>query len=212
MDILLLEDDKILCESLQEYLEKAGFRVDAVTRGEAVYDLTFEKQYDLYIFDVNVPDISGFEVLRELRNAEDETPAFFITALVDINSITEGFAVGAEDYIKKPFDPQELLLRIQRKYGTDKETILYGNLQYEPQERVLKQDGRVIGLGDVQSNLFHELMTHQGEVVESYTLMDHLEFANANALRVNIAKLKKRLGLEIVNIRGRGYMLEKIRD
>ena len=212
MDILLLEDDKILCESLQEYLEKAGYRVDAVTRGEVVYDLTFEKQYDLYIFDVNVPDISGFEVLRELRNAEDETPAFFITALVDINSITEGFAVGAEDYIKKPFDPQELLLRIQRKYGTDKETILYGNLQYEPQERVLKQDGRVIGLGDVQSNLFHELMTHQGEVVESYTLMDHLEFANANALRVNIAKLKKRLGLEIVNIRGRGYMLEKIRD
>ncbi len=212
MDILLLEDDKILCESLQEYLEKAGYRVDAVTRGEAVYDLTFEKQYDLYIFDVNVPDISGFEVLRELRNAEDETPAFFITALVDINSITEGFAVGAEDYIKKPFDPQELLLRIQRKYGTSKENILYGNLQYEPQERVLKQDGRVIGLGEVQSNLFHELITHQGDVVESYTLMDHLEFANANALRVNIAKLKKRLGLEIVNIRGRGYMLEKIRD
>jgi len=212
MDILLLEDDKILCESLQEYLEKAGYRVDAVTRGEAVYDRTFDKQYDLYILDVNVPDISGFDVLRELRNAEDETPAFFITALVDINSITEGFAVGADDYIKKPFDPQELLLRIQQKYGTSKETILYGNLQYEPQGRVLKQDGRVIGLGEVQSNLFHELITHQGEVVESYTLMDHLEFANANALRVNIAKLKKRLGLEIVNIRGRGYMLEKIRD
>jgi DNA-binding response OmpR family regulator len=212
MDILLLEDDRILCESLEEYLELAGYRVDAVTRGEAVYDLTFEKTYDLYILDVNVPDISGFDVLRALREAGDETPAFFITALVDINSITEGFAVGAEDYIKKPFDPQELLLRIQSKYGTQEHWIIHENLAYDPEARVLKQEGRVMGLGEVQSRLFHELITHVGEVVESYTLMDHLEFANANALRVNIAKLKKRLGLTIVNIRGRGYMLEKIRD
>lgn len=212
MDILLLEDDKILCESLQEYLEKAGYRVDAVTRGEAVYDLTFEKQYDLYILDVNVPDISGFELLRELRNAGDKTPAFFITALVDINSIAKGFAVGADDYIKKPFDPRELLLRIRRKYAEAKEIIYYNNLEYDPKERILKQDGRVIGLGEVQANLFHELITHRGEMVESYILMDYLEFANANALRVNIAKLKKRLGLEIVNIRGRGYMLENLRD
>jgi len=111
MKILLLEDDKILCESLKEFLELEHYLVDVAHRGVEVYDLTFNKNYDLYILDVNVPDTNGFDVLSSLREAGDETPTIYITALTDISSITKGFQVGADDYIKKPFDPEELLIR-----------------------------------------------------------------------------------------------------
>ncbi len=210
MKILLLEDDEILCESLQEYLVSEGFEVDVAHDGEKVYDLTFENRYDLYIFDINVPKENGFDVLKQLKAAEDTTPTIYITALTDINSISKGFALGAEDYIKKPFDPEELVIRIKSKYLRVDETIVYKDLRYEPRTRVLQKGDETIGLGEVQLALFHELITNIGNIVSSYTLLDLLEQPNPNALRVNLAKLKSKLGLEIKNIRGQGYMLEKI--
>lgn len=210
MEILLLEDDQILCDSLKEFLELEGYRVDVAHRGPEVYDLTFTKKYDLYILDVNVPEINGFEVLSALKEAGDETPAIYITALTDINSISQGFAIGAEDYIKKPFDPEELLIRIKRKYQKDDVVMYLNDIVYNPVTRVLQKEGQTIGLGDVQQNIFHTLMIEQNKIVDSYTLMDFLEQPTANALRVNLAKLKNKLGIEIKNIRGQGYMIEKI--
>ncbi len=211
MKILLLEDDEILCESLQEYLESEGFEVDIAHDGEAVYDLTFEKKYDLYIFDINVPKENGFDVLRHLKEANDDTPTIYITALTDINSISKGFALGAEDYIKKPFDPEELVIRIKSKYlKTDERLITYKDIVYDPFTKALQKGGEPVGLGEVQLALFHELITNVGKIVSSYTLMDLLEHPNPNALRVNLAKLKTRLGLKIRNVRAQGYMLEKV--
>ena len=210
MKILLLEDDEILCESLQEYLESEGFEVDIAHDGEKVYDLTFNNQYDLYIFDINVPKENGFDVLQHLKEADDNTPAIYITALTDINSISKGFALGAEDYIKKPFDPEELVIRIKSKYLKNNELIYYKDIVYNPLTRELKKGGKIVGLGEVQMALFHELITNIDKIVNSYTLIDLLEHPNANALRVNLAKLKSKLGLEIKNIRGQGYILEKV--
>ncbi len=211
MKILLLEDDEILCESLQEYLESEGFSVDAVHDGEAVYDMTFENDYDLYIFDINVPKEDGFEVLRQLKDADDDTPTIYITALTDTDSIARGFSLGAEDYIKKPFDPEELVIRIKSRYMRKRdEKILYRELTYDPVTKEVKKDGETIGLGEVQQALFHALITNMGSVVSTYTLLDLLEHPNPNALRVNLTKLKSKLGIEIKNIRGQGYMLEKV--
>jgi DNA-binding response OmpR family regulator len=210
MKILLLEDDEILCESLQEYLECEGFDVDVAHDGEKVYDLTFENRYDLYIFDINVPKENGFDVLKQLKAADDTTPTIYITALTDINSISKGFALGAEDYIKKPFDPEELVIRIKSKYLRQDERIHYRDLVYNPHTRVLQKGGETIGLGEVQSALLHVLITNMDKIVSSYTLLDLLEQPNPNALRVNLAKLKSKLGIEIKNIRGQGYMLEKV--
>ncbi|MDM5263156.1 response regulator transcription factor [Sulfurovum sp. XTW-4] len=210
MRILLLEDDQILCDSLKEFLELEGYTIDVAHRGPEVFDLTFNHAYDLYILDVNVPEVDGFDVLSELKDAGDETPAIYITALTDINSISRGFALGAEDYIKKPFDPEELLIRIKRKYQKEEELICLKDITYNPVTRVLQKSGQTIGLGDVQQNLFHALITSQNKIVESYLLMDFLEQPSANALRVNLAKLKNKLGIEIKNIRGKGYMIEKI--
>ena len=210
MKILLLEDDKILCDSLKDFLELEGYSVDTAHRGPEVFDLTFNKKYDLYILDVNVPDIDGFDVLRSLKEAGDKTPAIYITALTDINSISRGFEIGAEDYIKKPFDPEELIVRIKSKYRREDTLIYYNDISYDPVNRTVKKASEIIGLGEVQLNIFHLLMTQQNKVVDSFVLMDFLEQPNANALRVNIAKLKSKLGLEIRNIRGQGYMIENI--
>ncbi|OQX50525.1 MAG: regulator [Epsilonproteobacteria bacterium 4484_20] len=210
MKILLLEDDKILCASLKDFLELEGYSVDTAHRGPEVFDLTFDRQYDLYILDVNVPDIDGFDVLSSLKDAGDETPAIYITALTDINSITKGFEIGAEDYIKKPFDPEELIVRIKSKYRQEDTLIYCNDISYDPLNRIVKKTSEIISLGEVQLNLFHTLITRQNKIVDSYTLMDFLEQPNANALRVNIAKLKNKLGIEIRNIRGQGYMIENI--
>jgi len=209
--ILLLEDDKILCDSLKEFLEFEGYEVDTAHRGPEVFDLTFKKRYDLYILDVNVPEINGFDVLSSLKDAGDETPAIYITALTDINSISKGFEIGAEDYIKKPFDPEELVIRIKSKYQKKDDVVLHLNdITYNPKTRVLQKAGYTIGLGEVQQNIFHILMMQQNKIVDSYTLMEYLEQPSANALRVNLAKLKSKLGIEIKNIRGQGYMIENI--
>jgi len=210
MQILLLEDDKILCASLKEYLESEGYSVDTAHRGTEVFDLTFSKRYDLYILDVNVPGTDGFDVLSALKEAGDETPAIYITALTDINSISKGFRIGAEDYIKKPFDPEELVIRIKSKYEKPDRMIRIQGLVYDPLNKTVRKEGEIITLGEVQANLFHELVMRSNTVVDSYTLMDFLEQPNANALRVNLAKLKSKLNIEIKNVRGQGYMIENL--
>jgi len=210
MKILLLEDDQILCASLKEFLELEGYTVDVAHRGPEVFDLTFDETYDLYILDVNVPEVDGFDVLSSLKDAGDETPAIYITALTDINSISKGFEIGADDYIKKPFDPEELVIRIKRKYQKEDVLLRLNDIVYNPTTRVLQKDGQTIGLGEVQQNIFHTLMVEQNKIVDSYTLMDFLEQPSANALRVNLAKLKNKLGIEIKNIRAQGYMIESL--
>jgi len=210
MKILLLEDDKILCASLKEYLESEGYSVDTAHRGTEVFDLTFSNTYDLYILDINVPDTDGFDVLSLLKEAGDETPAIYITALTDIASISKGFSIGAEDYIKKPFDPEELVVRIKSKYESAEKYIRVGDLTYDPMQKILYKGDTLVSLGEVQQQIFHALITNLNRVVESYTLMDFLAQSNANALRVNLAKLKNKLGIEIKNIRGQGYMIEKL--
>jgi DNA-binding response OmpR family regulator len=210
MKILLLEDDRILSDSLKEYLEYEGYHVDTAERGSEVYDLTFSQSYDLYIFDVNVPEDNGFEVYRALRESGDTTPVIYTTALTDIGSISHAFEIGAEDYIKKPFDPEELVIRIKSRYDKQGEEIHYQDIVYDPHTKMIRKGTEHIALGKVQQQLFHMLITRQGEVVDTFSLMECLEQPNANALRVNLAKIKSKLDIEIKNIRGQGYMLENI--
>src|SRR3990167_6939665 len=106
--ILLLEDDLVLGQTLVELLVSEGYSVTLAKGGDEAVDATYENRFDLYIFDINVPDINGLELLKSLRDADDKTPTVFISALVDLGSISKAFEVGAEDYIKKPFFPQEL--------------------------------------------------------------------------------------------------------
>ena len=208
MKLLLLEDDQILSETLQIFLMREGYSVDVALDREEAEELTYENKYDLYLFDINLPYDSGLNLLKDLRFAEDNTPTIFITALTDMNSMSQGFALDAIDYIKKPFDPQELLIRLQSKFKN--EIITHKNIEYDKEAQTLKQNGNIIDIGNVQFNLFTTLLSHRDSVVTKDALYECLEHPSNTALRVAITKIKQRLDIEIRNIRGKGYILEAV--
>jgi DNA-binding response OmpR family regulator len=213
MKILLLEDDLILQESLKEFLELEGFIVDCASNEQEVYDKTYENSYDLYIFDINLQDSEdGISILKALKEADDNTPTIFITALTDISTITKAFENGAQDYIKKPFDPEELIIRIKSRFLKEDncEIIKFKDLEYNPVTKELKRNKEIIILTKVQKGIFHDLITNLGKVVDIEKLLNNLEHSSTNALRVNLNKIKNRLDIEIKNIRGQGYMIEKV--
>jgi DNA-binding response OmpR family regulator len=208
--ILLLEDDEVLGSTILEILQDAGYSVDLVKDGEEAATLSFDNNYDLYIFDINVPEIDGIELLKDLRHAGDDTPTIYITALSDLDSITKAFDAGAEDYLKKPFFPQELLLRVDSRLKNHKQNIItYKLIKYYPDTKEVYKDGKIISLGTVQIRLFDSLMHNIGKLTLKETLLDLLDQPSNTALRVAMAKLKQKLEIDITNVRGQGYILEK---
>ncbi len=208
MKLLLLEDNQILSETLEHFLQREGYEVDVALTMEEAEDLTFENKYDLYLLDINLPEGSGLELLEALRHAEDYTPTIFITALTDMSSIAEGFKLGAIDYIKKPFDPEELLIRLKAKFKND---ILYcQDVEFDQEAQVLRKDGEIIDIGNVQYKIFTKLLQECGTVVTKEVLFEALGHTSDTALRVAITKIKQRLSVDIKNIRGKGYIIEKI--
>lgn len=145
MKILLLEDDQILGETLELFLTQEQYQVHWVTGIEEAEEVTFRECFDLYLFDINLPEGNGLTFLKDLRYAEDTTPTIFITALTDMHSMAKGFDLGALDYIKKPFDPEELLIRIGAKFRDT--AVSYGNIEYLPSSQTIRLDGKVIDLG-----------------------------------------------------------------
>lgn len=207
--ILLLEDDVALAETLQELLEESGYRVDMVHNGNDAIDASYDNRYDLYVFDINVPDMNGLELLESLRSADDTTPAIFISALVDLNSISKAFSIGADDYLKKPFFPEELLIRVNAKLSQKNQDIIYKNLRYSVEKKELYKDEEILSLGAVQECLCDLFMQNIGNVLDKSILMECLINPSDSALRVALNKFKHLTGLNIKNIRGIGYILEK---
>jgi len=204
--ILLLEDDHILLETVEELLEIHDYRVDIAQNGDEVLDLTFNNNYALYIFDINVPKINGFKLIELLRKADDFTPVIYISALTDIKSITTGFSLGAVDYLKKPFHPQELILRVKNILN-QKKNIEYKNIQFQ-NNRIFKNGNEII-LTNIQHNIFVLLIQNIGRVVKNNEFYEVLGNDSNNALRFHINRLRKILEIDIKNIRGVGYILEK---
>ncbi|MBL1243291.1 MAG: response regulator transcription factor [Sulfurimonas sp.] len=207
--ILLLEDDYELAETIKELLEESSYSVDMVYTGNDAVDYSYDNKYDLYVFDINVPDMTGIALLESLRSVDDNTPAIFISALVDMNSIAKAFDVGADDYIKKPFFPQELLIRVNAKFTQKSQTIIYKDLEYFSNTKELYLNGSIVSLGEVQESLCDIFMNNIGNVLDKSILMDCLVKPSDTALRVALNKLKQTTMLPIKNIRGVGYILEK---
>jgi len=205
--ILLLEDDPTLAKSLVRYLSAHGFSVDWVKNGEEALDFCYDNCYDLYLFDINVPLINGSDLLLSLREAGDETPTLLISALIDIGSITKGFRAGADDYIKKPFDPEELLVRIHAKTSYRQKNIVFRDFEIDPLNQILYYQGVVLELGMVQNSILRTLIQNYPNPVSKAILFDLLEKPSSLALRVNISKIKSRVNIEIKNIRGVGYKI-----
>lgn len=205
--LLLLEDDPNLSKTLIKYLNQHGYEVDWAKNGEEAVDLSYEHSYDLYLFDINVPLMNGVDLLSYLRKAEDFTPAIIISAQVDIDSVTKGFMAGADDYVKKPFDPEELLVRIKAKTSVLKETLTLRGYVLDLNTQTLIYKNDPVYMGDVQKKILIKLLMNHPNPAIKDELMDCLEKPTDLALRVNMAKLKKSIMLEITSVRGVGYKI-----
>ncbi len=210
MKILLLEDDTILSQTMLQILEQENYEVTLVNDGEEVLSATYDDKFDLYLFDINVPLLNGMDTLKLLRQADDNTPTFFITALIDIKSTLEGFNCGCDDYIKKPFDLDELLARIQAILKRKNPVIQYQDITFDLLENRVLKDNKEVALGNVEKEIFSLLIRNIDITVNKSTFFDYMNKPSDTALRVVISKLKKLLDLNISNTKGIGYKLEKL--
>jgi len=210
MKILVLEDDKLFNDTLEDFLEEEGFEVTTALDPYSALDRTYEQKFDLYLFDVNLPYEIGFSLLKQLRDAGDLTPSMFLTSRNDKISLTKGFDVGADDYMKKPIDLDELLLRINAllRRQTRVEKMSLGKYELDIRAKELRLDAEVIKLGGKSIDLLLLLVERKGEVVSLQGIENHLwhtnEESSAGAVRVYMTSLKKHFP-NIENIRGVGY-------
>jgi len=209
--ILLLEDDSILAESLIELLEIEDFKITHVKNGEEVLEVTFENKFDIFLFDVNVPFLNGFELLKNLRDSGDTTPAIFLTALSDVESLAKGFDVGADDYIKKPFDFDELLIRIRailkKQYHSYSHQVEFKGFMFDTNTNELSRDGNFIPLAPYELKLVQLFFKNINKTLTKDYILQELSYdkeMSDGALRVHINKLRK-ISFPIVTLKGVGY-------
>ena len=212
--ILLLEDDLLLGETLEDLLDEAGYAVHWCKNGQEALDASFNSKFDLYIFDINVPLINGLTLLSELRSADDTTPAIYLTSHQEKSIMQEGFKNGADDFIKKPFDSDELLLRIEavlrRSKGRKGECV--GSLCVDAERSVIYENKAELTLSKKEYTLLSLLVESEGKTVSKEMIIDALwpssRSVSDGSIRVLINRLKQELSsVEIQNVRGIGYRL-----
>ncbi len=214
--ILLLEDDVTLNETVAEYLEDNGYDVKGVYDGEEALNLMYEKSFDLFILDVNVPFVDGFTLLKERRESDDKTPAIYITSLNSMESLEQGYQSGADDYIRKPFALKELLLRVEsilkRGYFHNNEEKLKidGDIEFDINSGTLYKEGDEVPLNQKELKLLKLFLQNRKEPVTHekihQTLWDYDETVSEDSLRTYIKNLRKIIGKErIVSIKKLGY-------
>ena len=220
--ILLCEDDENLGMLLREYLQAKGYIADLFPDGDADYKAFLKNKYDICVFDVMMPKKDGFTLAQEVRNANAEIPIIFLTAKTLKEDILEGFKLGADDYITKPFSMEELTFRVEailrRVRGKkNRETNVYkiGKFTFDIQKQILAVNGEQTKLTTKESELLSLLCSHANDVLNRdfalKTIWIDDNYFNARSMDVYITKLRKHLkddpAIEIINIHGKGYKL-----
>ncbi|WP_297439877.1 response regulator transcription factor [Sulfurimonas sp.] len=213
--ILLLEDDLLFGETLVDLLEEEGHEVSLYLNGQDALDATYEQKFDLYLLDINVPLIDGLSLLSELRKADDDTPAIFLTSHKDKEILERGFLNGADDYLSKPFDNNELLLRLNAvmRRAKKSEPECVGALCHDKLHKGVLYNGERLELSNKEYALLVLLMNHVNEPVPKELIYDELwssaeSGGSDGAIRVYINRLKQLIpSMSIQNIRGIGYKL-----
>jgi DNA-binding response OmpR family regulator len=220
--ILLCEDDENLGMLLREYLQTRGYDADLQPDGEAGYKAFTRGKYDLCVFDVMMPKKDGFALAADIRNINGDVPIIFLTAKSMKEDILQGFKLGADDYLSKPFSMEELLSRIEsilrRVRGKKvKDVVVFniGAFVFDAQKQILTFDGETKKLTTKESELLRLLASNANNILErNYALKSIWEddnYFNARSMDVYITKLRKLLkedpNVAIINIHGKGYKL-----
>ena len=215
MKILLLEDDPILSEIIEEFLCEHGYHVTLFYDGQEALDALFVDKFDILVLDINVPSLSGFELLKALKEAGIITPTIFITSLSQINDVKKGFALRAEDYLKKPFELEELLVRIERtkklhNIEQNKTIKLSDTMTYEPFNNTLFSASENFQLRKKEAQLLDYFLSQQNRLLSFEEIIEEVwrfdEVPTHATVRTYIKNLRS-YGLEgnIENIKGVGY-------
>ena len=220
--ILLCEDDENLGMLLREYLQVKGYDTDLMTDGEAGYKAFTKNEYDVCIFDVMMPKKDGFTLAKEVRAINTELPIIFLTAKNLKEDIIEGFKIGGDDYLTKPFSMEELLFRIEAilrrvksKKMKDKTFYTLGKFTFDAQKQILSVDGKQTKLTTKESELLGLLCANMNDILERNYALKTIwiddNYFNARSMDVYITKLRKLLredaSVQIINIHGKGYKL-----
>lgn len=220
MKVFLLEDDELLFEILEEFLLEKGYFLKACHDGLEAEEILLREKFDLLLLDVQVPSLSGFDILKNLRALQDKTPAIFITALDSSKDLKYGFEIGGDDYIKKPFDLDELDARIEnikRRYHLDAFIEITKNLllDYENKTLIDKQKNLKITLTQKESAILLLFLNHPNQILSIQEIISNIwayECApSESTLRSYIKNLRIHLGFErISNIKGIGYRFNQV--
>ena len=215
--ILLVEDDETLSELINEYLSEQGYDVTVRADAKAALDTAYERNFDILILDVKLPKGDGFSLLRELRRLGDDTPAIFTTSLNALQDLEIGYKSGCDDYLKKPYELKELLLRIQilikRKFShvNDEFIELNDGYKFYPSSKTLRQNGQIVNLSNKESELLALFLENKNTLISKETIFEKIwkygEEPSELSLRVYVKNLRRILGKDaIVNRRGDGYI------
>ena len=216
-NILLLEDDELFASTVEDFLTEEGFEVDIASDGEECLELNFKKNYDLYIFDINVPKINGLELLEQLRTSGDNTPSIFLTSYKDKDTLHNAFLSGCDDYLKKPADLDELLLRIKALLKRNKKQFdiikLSKSITFNPSNKRVYENEIDLNLPIKVLELMELFVENRGEIVTKEMIITKLwatsEDYSEGSIRVYINQIKKLFDKDsILNIKGIGYKIE----
>lgn len=223
--VLLAEDEQTLALIIKDTLEAQGFIIETAKNGEEGLQKFFMEKPDVLVADVMMPKMDGFEMVKRIRLSDKHTPVLFLTARSAINDVVEGFELGANDYLKKPFGMQELIVRIKALTGRlmmqteekEKKTdwIEIGQYHFNPTLQRLEYAGIETEMSHRESEILRRLCENRNQVVNTQNILLELwgddSFFNNKSLHVFITKLRHKLSkdsqIRIVNVRGIGYKL-----
>jgi two component transcriptional regulator, winged helix family len=222
MKILLAEDEVDLNNVVTRYLKKNGYSVDSVLDGEEALDYLEYSEYDLVILDIMMPKVDGFEVIKKLRDKGNHTSVLMLTARDSADDKVKGLDLGADDYIVKPFDFNELMARIRavvrRKYGNSSNKLVIGNLVLNTSERSVTRGGKQIELTGKEYEVLEYLMQSKNRILSRDQIKEHVwDFdyeGDSNIIDVLIKNIRKKIDIEdgkqiIYTKRGLGYVIKE---
>lgn len=214
MRLLLVEDDDMLGASLRHALERHAYGVDWVQDGESALIAATDSPYQAMVLDINLPKLSGLEVLKQLRGSKNRIPVLLLTARDTALQKVEGLDAGADDYLVKPFDLDELLARvralIRRSEGRTESVLRCGAVELEPAASIVRNNGALVTTTAKEFRTLKLLMSRAGKFVSKadieYQLYSAEDAVESNTVEVTIYNLRKKLGAGfITTVRGVGY-------
>lgn len=220
MRILVVEDEKILCQQIQAFFVNKGYAVDVAYNGDNGFYFAKEFALDVAIIDVGLPDFSGIELVKRLRQHNISTPVLLLTARSRWQDKVEGLEAGADDYLTKPFHYEELEARInaliRRSMGNAQPILNYANISVDTLAQDVRVDGALVELTAFEYKVLEYLMFRKGEVISKTVLTEHIyaeDFdRDSNVIEVFIGRLRKKIDPHgttkpIETLRGRGYRI-----